>query len=213
VVEPDDDDVIANACESKPYYCTSNAKLQDRFSVKGQSYSLADMLGNDPLAEQFVGGTIYQASLGILSYHRWHAPVSGIIKKAHLIEGTYYFEPPSTGIRGAEDETNPELGMAGQGYLTHTATRAAIFIEADNPKIGLMTFLAVGMCEVSTCDIQVKEGQHVTKGDEIGSFHFGGSTHCVIFRGDVNIKGLSEQRSRLGGDHNIPVCSKLAVVE
>ncbi len=35
------------------------------------------MLDNDPLVDKFVGGTIYQAFLSALSYHRWHAPVSG----------------------------------------------------------------------------------------------------------------------------------------
>ncbi|MEZ4848405.1 MAG: hypothetical protein R3B93_07255 [Bacteroidia bacterium] len=33
------------------------------------------------------------------------------------------------------------------GFLTATATRAVIFIEADNPKIGLVCFMAMGMAE------------------------------------------------------------------
>lgn len=40
------------------------------------------MLAHDKLAEQFVGGTVYQAFLSALSYHRWHSPVSGKIVKA-----------------------------------------------------------------------------------------------------------------------------------
>ncbi len=31
------------------------------------------------IAEHFTGGTVYQAFLSALSYHRWHAPVDGII--------------------------------------------------------------------------------------------------------------------------------------
>jgi phosphatidylserine decarboxylase len=62
------------------------------------------------------------------------------------------------------------------------ATRALVFIEADNPAIGLMCFVAVGMAEVSTCDITVAVGQHVAKGEELGMFHFGGSTCCLLFR-------------------------------
>jgi phosphatidylserine decarboxylase len=48
------------------------------------------------------------------------------------------------------------------------ATRAVVFIEADNPKIGLMCFMGIGMTEVSTCETTVKEGQHVKKGDQLG---------------------------------------------
>ena len=54
-------------------------------------------------------------------------------------------------------------------------------MQADNPDIGLMCFIAVGMAEVSTCEIAVEPGQHIKKGDEMGMFHFGGSTHCLIF--------------------------------
>lgn len=32
------------------------------------------------------------------------------------------------------------------------------------------------------CEITVYDGQHVNKGDQIGMFHFGGSTHCLISR-------------------------------
>jgi phosphatidylserine decarboxylase len=29
---------------------------------------------------------------------------------------------------------------------------------------------------------QVKPGYHVAKGEELGYFQFGGSTHCLVFR-------------------------------
>ncbi|KAF2107311.1 Phophatidylserine decarboxylase-domain-containing protein [Lophiotrema nucula] len=212
VASPDNDDVIANACESTTYNYTYDVKFRDQFWVKGQPYSVFDMLGQDELAEQFTGGTIYQAFLSALSYHRWHAPVRGTVKKTYVIDGTYYSEPLFEGIGDPNNETR-EIDMGGettgQGYITHTATRAVIFIEADNPKIGLMAFMGVGMSEVSTCDITVKEGQHIDKGDEIGMFHFGGSTHCLMFRKGVNVKGFPEP----GGVYNVPVRSQVANVE
>ena len=51
-----------------------------------------------------------------------------------------------------------------------------------------MCFMPVGMAEVSTCDVTVKVGQHVVKGEELVMCHFGGSTHCPIFRAGVNLK-------------------------
>jgi phosphatidylserine decarboxylase len=50
-----------------------------------------------------------------------------------------------------------------------------------------MCVLPVGMAEVSTCEITVYQGQHVKKGDQPGMFHFGGSTHCLMFRPGVRL--------------------------
>jgi phosphatidylserine decarboxylase len=180
VAQPDDDAIIVNACESAPYRIARHVKQHDRFWIKSQPYSIAHMLANDILAPMFAGGTIYQAYLSPLSYHRWHSPVSGKVIKAYVKDGAYYSEAPSQGF----DPAGPNDSQA---YITEVATRALIFIEADNPDIGLMCILPVGMAEVSTCQITVYEGQHVRKGDQIGMFHFGGSTHCLIFRSGVNL--------------------------
>ncbi|KAK4981026.1 hypothetical protein LTR66_010235 [Elasticomyces elasticus] len=207
VAAPHNPDVIANACESMPYNIAYGVKARDRFWIKGQPYSVIDMLARDELAGQFVGGTIYQAFLSALSYHRWHSPVGGKIIKAYVQDGTYYSEPPFEEFTATHGADKAGEGT-GQGYITATATRAIIFIEAKNSAIGLMAVLAVGMAEVSTCDITVKEGQRVTKGEQIGMFHFGGSTHCLLFRKGVDIHGFPER----GRKHNVPVCGELAVV-
>ncbi|KAJ5876307.1 uncharacterized protein N7529_001891 [Penicillium soppii] len=211
VADPEDGKVIANACESRPFRLVHHVNARDKFWIKSQPYSVLDMLGHDSLASQFVGGTIYQAFLSALSYHRWHAPVSGKIVKAYVVDGTYYSEPLFEGVGDPHGEAK-EIDMAGQvtsqGYITSTATRALIFIEADEPAIGLMAFIGVGMAEVSTCEITVKEGQRVNKGDQIGMFHFGGSTHCLLFRKGVNVSGFPEP----GMEENVPVRSRLAVV-
>ena len=209
VASPENQDVIANACESMPFNIAHDVKAREKFWVKGQPYSVIDMLAHDKLAEQFVGGTVYQAFLSALSYHRWHSPVTGKIVKAFVEDGTYYSEPLFEDF--SESQGADEAGEAtAQGYITATATRAIIFIEADNPAIGLMAFIGVGMAEVSTCDITVKESQHVEKGDQIGMFHFGGSTHCLLFRKGVDVQGFPEKGTR---EHNVPVRSQLAVVK
>jgi phosphatidylserine decarboxylase len=45
----------------------------------------------------------------------------------------------------------------------------------------------MGMVEISTCIINdnIKEGYHVKKGEELGYFQFGGSSHCLIFEPNV----------------------------
>ena len=205
VAAPDDPDVIVNACESAPYRVSHDVQWRADFWIKGQPYSLAHMLAGDPWAPQFIGGTIYQAFLSALSYHRWHSPVDGRIVKAYLHDGTYYSETPAEGW----DPAGPNDS---QGYLTEVATRAMIFIEADNPAIGLMCVLPVGMAEVSSCEITVYEGQHVAKGDQLGMFHFGGSTHCLLFRPKVRL-GF-DFHGQTPGIHssNIDVNARIATV-
>ena len=123
----------------------SGASLRDKFWIKSQPYSVSDMLAHDPLAAQFAGATVYQAFLSALSYHRWHAPVSGTVKRAFVADGTYFSEPlfenGDAGGKGAEWEIDTKGITMAQGYLTALATRAVIFIEADNKDIGLMAFM------------------------------------------------------------------------
>ena len=177
VDSPDDDKVIVSACESTPYGISTDVKRQDRFWIKSQPYSLQDMLANDDSVDQFVGGTVYQAFLSATNYHRWHSPVAGTIVRAFVQEGTYYSEADSEG-KDAVEPTNS------QSYLAHVAARAIILIEADDPVIGLMAFVPIGMSEVSSCNIdsKVTPGYRVEKGEELGYFQFGGSTHCLVFR-------------------------------
>ncbi len=207
VDDPDDHKVIVSACESTPYAISSDAKKYDKFWLKGQPYSLQDMLANDESVDEFVGGTVYQAFLSALDYHRWHSPVSGTIKKAFVKEGTYYSEAD---IEGEDPSGNGES----QRYLTQVATRALFFIEADDPGIGLMCFIPVGMAEVSSCiiDPSITPGARVAKGQELGYFQYGGSTHCLIFRPGV-IKDFSTGAIPQPTNPNAPlvlVNSKLA---
>ena len=177
VAWPDDDKVVVSACESTPYGITTDVKRQDRFWIKSQPYSLRDMLANDDSVDQFVGGTVYQAFLSATDYHRWHSPVAGTIVRALVQDGTYYSEADSEGADAVEPTNS-------QSYLAHVAARAIILIDADDPVIGLMAFVPVGMSDVSSCIIHstVKPGQHVAKGEELGHFQYGGSTHCLVFR-------------------------------
>ena len=180
IASPDDENVIVNACESAPYKIAQGVKRVDRFWVKGQPYSLRHMFGDDPANEAFVGGTVYQAFLSALSYHRWHSPVAGTVIRQYVIDGSYYSETPAVGF-------DPAAPNESQGYITEVATRGVMLIEADNPRIGLMGLITVGMAEVSSCDFTTVNGQHIEKGEEIGMFHFGGSTHCLVFRPGVRL--------------------------
>lgn len=170
-----DSKVIVSPCDSTVYKIGRKAKARENFWVKKQPYSLADMLDNN-YVDRFVGGDVWQAFLSPFNYHRWHSPVSGTIKKAYVKEGLYFSQATSEG----EDKTDQDHS---EGYIAHVQTRAIFFIEADHSDIGLVCVMPIGMVEISSCIIgdNIYEGAHVDKGDELGYFQFGGSTHCVLF--------------------------------
>jgi len=181
ISEPNNNKVIVSACDSNVYNIQHNVKKVDWFWVKSQPYSLNDMLNNDEsVVDKFVGGDVYQAFLSAFKYHRWHSPVTGRIKKAYIKQGTYYSGTESQGM----DPGSPNVS---QGYIAHVATRAIIYIEADDPQIGLIVVMPVGMAEVSSCVIldKIKPGYRIRKGEELGYFQYGGSTYCLILRPGV----------------------------
>ncbi|MGW4116252.1 phophatidylserine decarboxylase associated domain-containing protein [Actinosynnema sp. NPDC004786] len=182
----DDNRYVVSACEVSPYRLREKVALYDHFSVKGQPYSLAHLLDTahkgvgEPDAGQFVGGTVYQGFLAALNYHRWHSPVAGKVLACRKVPGAYYSEAPAALC----DPAAPDIS---QGYIAHVATRAIVFIEADNPKIGVLCFVAIGMAEVSSCVLSVGPGDAVAKGQGIGEFQYGGSSHCLVFKPGVKL--------------------------
>ncbi|KAH0831084.1 Phophatidylserine decarboxylase-domain-containing protein [Lanmaoa asiatica] len=144
---------INTACEAITYQVATDVQATDEFWLKEMAYSLEHILNHDPLASQFVGGTVFQAMLSSLDYHRWHSPVDGRVVR------TYVMSSP----------------------------RALIFIESDNPHIGLMCFVGVGLGEISTTKVGAREGDRIKKGDELGSFHFGGSTYLLVFHPETKL--------------------------
>jgi len=178
IADPKNPAVVTAACDSQVYRIARDVKPQTPFWIKAQPYSLGDMLDGN-YVEQFVGGDVFQAFLSPFNYHRWHSPVSGVVRKAYVKGGLLFSQVNSEG----EDPTDQDYS---EGYLPQVQTRALIFIEADDP-IGLVCVMPIGMVEISTCviDPKIQPGARVEKGQELGYFQFGGSTHCVIFRPGV----------------------------
>lgn len=175
--DPNNHKTIVSACDSTTHRIADSVNKYNRFWIKRQPYSLNDMLANDPLVDEFVGGTVYQAYLDPFNYHRWHSPVSGTIRKAYVHNGLYFSQDTAEGV-------DPTAQGMSEEYVAHVQTRAIIFIDSDDKNIGLMCVMPVGMVEISSCMInkKLKPGCPIKKGEELGFFQYGGSTHCLIFR-------------------------------
>ena len=151
-----------------------NVKIMDEFWLKDNKYSLFDMFGADnkknahkslEYAKRFEGGTVYQGFLDSWTYHRWHSPVDGVIEATYLIEGCYCLQNPEISDPDTDDNF-----VNSQPFLTCTSTRRIFIINADNPKIGSVGIIFVGMAEVSSCVTELKAGARVKKGQQIGNF-------------------------------------------
>lgn len=228
IEDPDAPEIINAACTSIIHLLYPKLRETDSFWMKGTPYSLRHLLGNHYLTTSFIGGTLLQAMLTSLDFHRWCSPVNGVVKSTSLIPGTYF------AVRLDEIEDCPTLPQVAQNveiiyedpivrsqdFSTAIAARALIFIEAEDP-VGLICFVAVGMADVSTCRLTVKEGQSVKKGDPLGSFHYGGSTHCLILGPHLKVDLCTdtktgeplEQRTKDSPGSKIHVGRRLLVVE
>ncbi|KAI0598270.1 phosphatidylserine decarboxylase-domain-containing protein [Biscogniauxia sp. FL1348] len=178
---------IASSYEPKPFSLQNGVKNFDRFWLKGQLHSVVEMHNYYPQTSTFVGGTVYQAFLSAMSYHDGTLPFRRVRS----------LPPPN--------ET--------QRYVAHVATRSMFLIDIGG-SIGLVACLYIGMTDVSTCEIlekfqQKNLPQSVEKGEEIGMFHHGGSTHCLLFRKGLELEWVKTTNPETA-ERNIPIRSELA---
>ena len=171
---PDDPRVVVSANDGQVWKIAHHIKASDRFWLKGQPYSLIDMLERQ-YVDRFIGGSVFQSFLSGANYHRWHAPVAGVVRRAHLVEGLMFSETRRAGW-------DPDAGVKSQGYEASVNTRGLVFIESPVRSIGMVCVIPIGITEISSITITVKEGQRVEKGQELGFFSYGGSTLALVFQ-------------------------------
>ena len=220
--------IISNPCESQPYALQHNLQPTSsrNISIKSQSYNLGTLFENDPkLVPLFTGSTIYQSFLSALSYHRWHAPISGTVTHIKHVSGSYFAAHPSAGFsahtttnqQGASlkflrprtplENPDPASPDRSQIYLTSVATRTiiVIFSPALNAHVA---FVAVGMAECSSCVVadSVEVGHEVERGQEIGLFRYGGSSCCLILEAGLarRVRWSEDVERMVGGDEETP---------
>lgn len=190
------DNVITSSADSRVYGIATNVSETDTFWLKGHRYSLKHLFNNvsdpenikEPLHKRYIGGTVYQAYLLPSDYHQWSMPISGIVKKIITIPGTY-FALSNALVDSAQPDEFASL-VEGLPYLTIVSARKIAVIKADNPKLGTVCFIPVGLQEISSVKFfhnLENEEKHLDKGDALGTFQFGGSTVCMVFEPKVNI--------------------------
>jgi len=173
--DPDDPKVIVSANDGTVYKIAKKVKRSDNFWLKGQPYSLVNMLNNTKYVDRFVGGDVFQSFLSGADYHRWHAPVAGVVRYAKVVNGLMFSDAESAGY-------DPTAGTYSQGYEASVNARGLVFIESELESIGLVCVIPIGITEISSVTLEVKAGDRVKKGDELGYFSYGGSSMALVFQ-------------------------------
>ncbi|WP_438289999.1 phophatidylserine decarboxylase associated domain-containing protein [Streptomyces sp. HUAS TT7] len=163
------------------------------FPLKEQGFALADMFNHHAYTDRFIGGSVVQLVPPATGYHRWHAPVDGVVRHVETIPGQVFSVAESAGL-------DPTAQAVPFGTEAAANTRGLIFIESTGPRIGMVALLPVGMSEVSSVTITATEGQQVKKGDELGCFSYGGSDIVMVFQNQSNVtfSANADQRYRVG---------------
>ena len=173
VAAPDDVKVVVSANDGNLVSIARGVQLSDRFWLKGEPFSLVDMLNHSEYADRFVGGDVVQTFLSGGNYHRWRAPIAGTVRYAEVVDGLMFSDAESAGW-------DPN-GVLSEGYYAAVNTRGLVFIESGDPVLGMVCVIPIGITEISSVEITVKAGEKVEKGDQLGYFSYGGSTLALVF--------------------------------
>ncbi|KFZ43774.1 phosphatidylserine decarboxylase [Anoxybacillus flavithermus] len=139
---------------------------QKEIVVKGKTYSIREMLGDDQIAEKYLHGTFIILYLSPSHYHRIHSPICGEVVKQWELGGKSY--PVN------------RLGLKyGKAPLSKNYRRITELCTN-----GMYTAIVkVGAMFVNSIEL-THERDYVKKGEEIGYFSFG-STVVLLFEKDV----------------------------
>lgn len=87
--------VLLSPCDGGVVACGALEGLE-AIQVKGLSYSIGELLGDEALAGQFRGGTYVAVRLSAGMYHRFHAPADATLRRVRHIRGdTWNVNPPA----------------------------------------------------------------------------------------------------------------------
>lgn len=185
ITSPTDSTVVISPADAIPQGlwqidASSNLVMKKGVAIKsGTLTSIVKLIGEEsPYKNEFANGIMTHTFLDVQDYHRFHFPVSGVVREIRNIAEQdavggiitwdasiqrYMFDPTVPGWQSIE-------------------TRGCVIIETE--EYGLVAILPIGMSQV--CSVKFEDNIHagsiVNKGDMLGCFLFGGSDIVMIFQ-------------------------------
>lgn len=138
-----------------------NVDAADGFLVKGDKFTIAELLGDEQAAGAFKGASMLISRLCPTDYHRFHFACGGVAGIARLLRGPLF-------------SVNPIALRRSVRYLAQNK-RVVTMLKSNT--LGPVAIVEVGATMVGGIEQTYAPGA-VRKGDEKGYFKFGGS--CVI---------------------------------
>jgi len=185
IAEPDDNRVVVSPADAQPqgvWAIDSNSMIVEKEGVvvkSGTLYNVKNLIGKESeYADSFANGTFTHSFLDVGDYHRYHFPLSGVVKEMRIISG----ESVSGGyITWDSKNKRYKFDASAVGWQS-LETRGCVILETD--EYGLVALLPIGMWPVSSVNFEnnLEVGDKVSKGDMLGYFLFGGSDFITIFQ-------------------------------
>jgi phosphatidylserine decarboxylase len=152
-----------------------------RLTVKGQPYTVLDLLEDEAAARRYSGGSFCVIYLSPRDYHRVHCPVDGALTAVRGIPGDLY------PVNSIGERHVPRLFARNQ--------RVAFFLEGAG--VGRLALVMVGAIIVGRItvtaldesdivgDRRIHPPKPMQRGDEIGIFHLGSTVVMLAEPGTV----------------------------
>lgn len=145
---------------------------ETQFLVKGQHYSLTDLLGDATLAARYQHGKYAVLYLSPADYHRIHSPADGKVNKQYVLGKKSY-----------------PVNAAGLQYGKAPISGNYRMITELETAFGRMLVVKVGAMFVNSIKL-TETGSEWQKGSEVGYFSFGSTV--VLFFEENSIKFVED---------------------
>ncbi|MEM7158281.1 MAG: archaetidylserine decarboxylase [Myxococcota bacterium] len=156
------------------------APIEDGSEVvaKGHAFSLGELLADEALAREFVGGTALTIYLHPRDYHRVHAPCDALAHRVVHVPGRLL------PVTEASARREPRLFALNERLVhvleTGHGTMAVVMVAAFG--VGHMT-CSYQRFDPHPRELQVRDCQppaRLSKGDELGIFHLGSTVIMLV---------------------------------
>lgn len=217
IAEPDKDNIVVSFADSEPQGVwaidsTSNLVAEDGVPVKSATLrSVSALIGEgSEYQKAFASGTFTHSFLNVNDYHRYHFPISGVVKEVRIIQGS---QPIGGKLRWDKENNRYAYDPSAQTGWQVLETRGCVIVETTD--YGLVALLPIGMVVVSSVNFEdtVQPGAKVTKGDPLGYFAFGGSDFVVLFQQGINFSLDAPRREGGVGYEHMLMGEKLGTVK
>jgi phosphatidylserine decarboxylase len=169
--------------------------------AKGQEYTVAGLLGDEVMAERFIGGVFATIYLAPHNYHRVHSPLRAeVIGYRHIPGARYPVNPLSV-------RTVPRLFMRNERFSTYLRSRCgdAALVMVAATGVGHITVsyepqlaTPAGGPDRGACLYERDQEKPLERGEELGMFHLGSTVILLFEPGRARIDTPAGALVRLG---------------